>query len=56
MKKLAFLISTENKTTEQIAAAAKEAWAKYQKVSKEVGEKVKTADKEEDLRASNPNL
>jgi hypothetical protein len=34
------MISTEGKTAEQIVVAAKEAWAKYQKVSKKVKNKI----------------
>lgn len=47
MKRLVTLISTEGKTPEQIATVTKEAWAKYQKVVKEVEEKVKTDKKDE---------
>ena len=45
MKKLIYLISSENKTVEQIAAAAKEAWAKYQKVENNIPKKRKHTDK-----------
>lgn len=36
MKRLMFMISTENKTPEQISDEAKKAFEKYQKVEKKV--------------------
>lgn len=47
MKRLVCLISTEGKTTKQISDETMKAFEKYQKVSKEVEEKVKT-DKKDD--------